>query len=198
MKLFITYNLFTNRQFVMLATLSAFISSAYATTLHEDFEGIGGSISAGNGVSNFNVGTANFTGGMSGVAGIFELYNSGSHAWMVKGGETGTIQLGPNTTEVSFYAKAFSGADGTSVITAFDEADNILKTLTVEASNPFTLFSILGAIDRIEFVNNDSSNMRMNSLDDFSVTSVPIPAAFWLFGTAILSLIGASKEKFSA
>lgn len=198
MKLFMAFSFFKIRQFVMLVTLTVFISSTYATTVDEGFENIGGSIGAGNGVSDFNVGTARFSGGMSGVAGIFELYNSGSHAWMVKGGETGIIQLSPNTTDVSFYAKAFSGADGTSVITAFDEAENILKTLTLEASNPFTLFSVSGAINRIEFVNNDSSNMRMNSLDDFSVTSVPIPAAFWLFGTAIIGLIGTSKKKFTA
>lgn len=30
----------------------------------------------------------------------------------------------------------------------------------------------------------------MNALDDFSVAAVPVPAAFWLFGTALLGATG--------
>jgi hypothetical protein len=143
----------------------------------------------GAGETNFNVGTANFSGGVSGIARIGELYNSGSHAWMVKGGDTGIIQLGPDTTEVSFYAKAFSGADGDSIITAFDSANNELKTMTISPSDLFKKFTVTGLIDRIEYANNDSDNTRMNSLDDFSVTAIPVPGAFWLFSTALLGIV---------
>ncbi len=194
MKLLISYGRYTLKTMLILAALGAFSSSAFAITVHEDFEGIGGFLDQGQGVSNFDVGTANFSGGMSGIAKIGELYKSGRHAWMVKGGETGTIQFGMNTTEVSFYAKAFSGADGSSVVTAFDKAGNTLQSLILEAANPFTKFTVSGLVYRITFVNNDSDNTRMNSLDDFSVTTVPIPAAFWLFGAAILGVMRFSRK----
>lgn len=193
MKLVILPSLYSVKRFLTLISLGIFVSTASAVTVPaEDFENIGGFIGDGLGLTNFNVGTANFSGGVSGVARIFELYNSGNHAWMVFGGDTGIIQLGANTTEVSFYVKAFSGADGDSVITAFDSAGTELKKMTIApsaASDPFTEFIVTGLVDRIEYTNNDSNNTRMNSLDDFSVTTIPVPAAFWLFGTAILGVI---------
>ena len=166
MNLVISHSLTSIKRYVVLFTLGVFTSTVSATAVFEDFENIGGFI-PGNGVTNFNVGTANFTGGVSGVAGIPELYHSGTHAWMVKGGDTGIIQFGPNTTEISFYAKALSNADNSSVITAFDSANNVIDTLTLTASDPFSKFTVTGLINRIEFTNNDSDGTRMNSLDDF-------------------------------
>ena len=196
MKLVISHSLNSIKRFVLLVTLGVFTSPASAIAVFDDFENIGGFI-PGSGETNFNIGTANFTGGVSGIARIPELYKSGNHAWMVKGRETGIIQFGPNTTEVSFYAKAFSGADNSSVITAFDNANNVIDSLTLTASGPFTKFTATGLINRIEFFNNDSDGTRMNSLDDFSVTTVPVPGAFWLFGTAILGVVGYSKKSIS-
>ena len=183
----------TSKWFVILISLLGFTVPVSAATLFEDFEGIGGLLPNGNGKAIFSVGAANFSGGVSGVAGIRELYKSGTHAWMVNGGNTGTIQFGPNVTEVSFYAKAYSLADNTSVITAFDGANNLLASLILNSTDPFTKFTVTGLIDRIEFVNNDSDSSRMNALDDFSVTTVPIPAAFWLFGTALLATFRLSR-----
>lgn len=197
MKLVILPCLYSIKRFLTLIALGIFVSTASAVTVpDEDFENIGGLIGNGLGVTNFNVGTASFSGGVSGIARIFELYNSGNHAWMVFGGETGTIQLGPNTTGVSFYVKAFSGADEDSIITAFDGTNSVLKTMSVSRFDPsFAKFTVTGLIDRIEYTNNDSDNSRMNSLDDFSVTTVPVPAAFWLFGTAILGIIRLQKRR---
>jgi len=196
MKLFISNIRYTIKQCTMLAALSVFSTSVFAITINENFEEIGGFLDEGNGIANFNIGNANFSGGMSGIARIGELYKSGNHAWMVKGGETGIIQFGANTTEVSFFAKAFSEADGTSVITAFDSAEQIIDSLTLTGADRFTQFTVSGLIDRIEFVNNDSDNARMNSLDDFSVTTVPIPATFWLFATAVLGAMRYTKKAF--
>jgi hypothetical protein len=184
-----------------LVTLLAFFgltSTASAVTLSEDFENIGGFLTDGAGISDFNVGAAHFTGGVSGIGRIPELYSSGKHAWMVKGGQTGVIQFGADVTEVSFHAKAFSQAEGSSVITAFDDTGNIIETITLNNTDPFQKVAISGAIDRIEFVNNDSDINRMNSLDDFSMTSVPLPPALGLFGTALLAIAGFSKKATSA
>jgi len=181
-------------RFVVLLAFLGFTSIASAATISEDFEDIGSFLSDGDGVTDFNVGTARFTGGVSGIARIPELYQSGNHAWMVNGGQTGTIQFGPDVTEVSFYAKAFSEADGPSELTAFDGANNIIETITLNTTDPFQKITIGGSIDRIEFVNNDSDINRMNSLDDFSVTIIPVPPALGLFGTALLAIVGFSKK----
>lgn len=179
----------------MLIILAAFTPSAFAVTIFEDFETIGGFLVDGDGVTDFNVGTANFSGGVSGIARIPDLYHSGRHAWMVNGGETGVIQFGANTTEVSFYARAFSGADEDSIINVFDDADEIIDSLILTNTDPFTKLTVSGLINRIEFINNDSNSAQMNSLDDFSVTTVPVPGAFWLFGTAMLGFMRFSKQK---
>ncbi len=74
--------------------------------------------------TDFSIGsgdvTATFTGGFSGVAGILELYRSGTHAWMVRESNTGEIQFETNAATVDFFARARSTADGPSVLTAFD------------------------------------------------------------------------------
>lgn len=166
----------------------------HANTYSTNFEAIGGSVFSGAAVTEFSVGPATFTGGMSGVAFIGELYRSGSHAWMVKGGETGVINFAPGEYSVSFYANAFSGSDGITEIRAFAVEDQLLASLDLLPGDPFTRFSVTGLIDRIEFRNLDSANTRMNALDDFSVTSVPLPAAVWLFGASIAGWAGWSRR----
>lgn len=181
------------QRLVVLISFFVFAASVSATTIIDDFEGIGGVLP--NGETEFSIGPATFSGGISGIAGIRELYNSGNHAWMIKGGQTGIIQFGPNVIEASFYARTSSAADASSIITAFDAADNTLESLTLNPGDSFVKFSVSGLIDRIEYVNNDSDSNRMNALDDFSITVVPVPAAIWFFGTALLSTFGFSRLK---
>jgi|GEM_PF-5624563 len=181
---------------IVIALLLGLVSSSVsANTYATDFETVGGSVFSGGAVTEFSIGPAAFSGGMSGVAGIGELYRSGSHAWMVKGGETGIIQFQPGQYEVSFFAKAFSGSDGNTEIRAFDAGSKLLAALDVLPSDPFSLFSVTGAIDRIEFRNLDSANTRMNGLDDFSVAAVPLPAAAWLFGASLAGWSGLSRRQ---
>jgi hypothetical protein len=168
---------------------------ALASTYSEDFEALGGFITDGNAATDFKIGPARFTDGMSGIARIPELYHSGNHAWMVKGGGTGIIQFDPGNFNVSFYAKAFSGSDGDTKITAFDQSNNVINSLTLNSANPFTKFAVSGLLGRIEFTNNDSANSRMNALDDFKVNAVPVPAAIWLFSSALLGVTGISRAR---
>ncbi|MGR8930467.1 MAG: hypothetical protein ACU836_07490 [Gammaproteobacteria bacterium] len=180
---------------VVFVTLMFFATNTvFASTFSTDFEDIGGFIPNGEGNTDFNVGPAHFIGGISGVAGVFELYRSGTHAWMVDGGETGIIEFSPGQYVVSFFAKAYSGSDGDTVINAFDTSDNMLASLTLTSQDPFTPFIVSGALDRIEFINNDSDDSRMNTLDDFSLTTVPVPAAIWLFASALVSIVGWSRQ----
>lgn len=179
---------------LVIAALGFHANAAYASTYSEDFEAIGGFVADGNAVTDFKVGPAQFTGGLSGVARIPELYKSGNHAWMVRGGDTGTILFDSGFLNVSFYAKAFSGADAGTTVTAFDVNNNILNSLILNSGDPFTRFMVSGQLGRIEIANNDSDNARFNSVDDFQVNNVPVPAAIWLFASAMLGLFGANRK----
>ena len=126
--------------------------------------------------TEFSIGTgdvtATFTGGFSGVAGILELYRSGTHAWMVRENNTGEIQFETNAAIVEFYARTLSTANGTSVLTAFDSQGQILDSVTLNPGDPFQLVSFTGSIARIEFVNNATCANCMNSIDDFGFSPV--------------------------
>jgi len=182
---------------VIAMLLGLVSSSVFANTYSTDFEDIGGFVFSGGAVTEFSVGPAQFAGGMSGVAGIGELYRTGTHAWMVKGGETGMISFAPGEYSVSFYANAFSGSDGNTEIRAFDAENNVLAGMDLLPSDPFMLFSVIGRVDRIEFRNLDSANTRMNALDDFSVTAVPLPAAVWMLGASLAGWAGFSRRRLA-
>jgi hypothetical protein len=137
--------------------------------IFEDFESINS--------DDFSVGSdgveAHFTDGFSAQAGISELYNSGTHAWMVNPGETGQIEFATNTAVVEFFARTRSTANGTSVLTAFDEQDNqVGDSIILNPGDRFEIFSFTGSIRRIEFTNNADSSCSdcMNSIDDFGFT----------------------------
>lgn len=179
---------------LVIAALGFLASTGYASTYTEDFEAIGGFVADGNAVTDFKVGPAQFTGGLSGVARIPELYKSGNHAWMVRGGDTGTIMFDSGFLNVSFYAKVFSGADAGTTITTFDINNNILNSLILNSGDPFTRFMVSGQLGHIEIANNDSDNARFNAVDDFQVNNVPVPAAAWLFMSAMLGLFGVNRK----
>jgi len=154
-----------------LATLALMLGMQSGTTMaapedqdvFTDFETIDS--------TNFSIGTgdvtATFSGGFSGVAGILELYRSGTHAWMVNESNTGEIQFETNAAIVEFYARTLSTANGTSVLTAFDSQGQVVDSVTLNPGDPFQLVSFNGSIARIEFVNNATCANCMNSIDDF-------------------------------
>jgi len=160
-----------------------------------DFESI--NTSAGE---LFSIGTspesATFNGdGFSGVAGIGELYRSGNHAWMINPGGTGVVEFETNAATVEFWTRIRSGADGSSVYTAFDDAGQVVDTLTIDTPGAFQLVSFNGDIDRIEIVNNATTagDRLMNSIDDFGYTAVPEPSTLLLGLGAYVALL--SKQR---
>jgi len=128
--------------------------------------------------TDFSIGsgdvTATFTGGFSGVAGILELYRSGTHAWMVRESNTGEIQFETNAATVDFFSRARSTADGPSVLTAFDSQGQVVDSVTLNPGDPFEEVIFTGSIARIEFANNASEGCAdcMNSIDDFGFSPV--------------------------
>lgn len=162
-----------------------------------DFETINTSVG-----EEFSIGTspeaATFGGdGFSGVAGIGELYFSGVRAWMINPGGTGTIDFETNAATVEFWTRLRTGADGSSVYTAYDDADQVIDTQTISTPGAFQLLSFSGNIDRIEIVNNATmaGDRLMNSIDNFGYTTVPEPSSLMLGLAAFASAIVARRKR---
>lgn len=158
----------TNSKGARLIGIIAFgflASTAYYSTYTEDFEDIGG---------------------FSGITRIPGLDKSGNRAWMARGDEAGMIQFDPGFLNVSFYAKAFSGADASTTIIAFDINND---SLILNSGDPFSRFMVSGQLGRIEIANHDSDNARFNAVDDVQVNNVPLPTAIWLFASALLGFV---------
>lgn len=168
------------------------LASAAALAVFDDFERIN--------ATDFLIGTApdtaHFRGGFSGVAGIPELYLSGSHAWMVNPGHSGEITFETRAAEVAFHARTRSTADDVSILRAFDEQGvQVGEQITLHPGDPFRQVILSGSIARIVFENTASCDTCMNALDDFGFSPVPIPAAAWLFGSSLLALAGFSARQ---
>jgi hypothetical protein len=62
-----------------------------------------------------------------------------------------------------------------------------------------TWLDLLSNVDalqiRIEMVDNDSGPRDVTGLDNIQLSSVPIPATVWLFGSGLLGLVGMARRK---
>ena len=131
----------------------------------------------------------------SGSIGNAALYhNDGFFSWMVDGGGAGVIDFEVNAAVVEFFAKANPGLSPgeTTVITALDDLNQQLDSVTVTPGEDWRLVSFVGDIDHVEVVNNALSTgpAAYNGIDDFGYTPVPEPQdALWvaLIALAILS-----------
>ena len=95
---------------VLLVFSKCSLASATHLTWNTNFDTINSNL--------FSIGvfseTATFSGDvMSAFGSIFELYHSGSRAWMVNQSGTGTIQFETNASEADFYARTRSLTSGT-------------------------------------------------------------------------------------
>lgn len=105
-------------------------------------------------------------GSASSTVGDFQMKNVGAN-WLL-------------TNKVSFTADAFLLTDVTTII--------------LDANN----FSLYG---NVKFANSISASFFQGRVGDtigtftFSTASVPVPAAFWMFGSAFLGLLGLAHRK---
>jgi hypothetical protein len=95
---------------------------------------------------------------------------------------------------------------GLTTFEAYDALDILLDTLTLNIADAFvtgetaedTFFGIThsGGISRI-FISNSSGGIEVDHLQygGGDVSVIPIPAAVWLFGTALIGLVGFSKRR---
>ena len=180
---------------------SAALAAPEDQDVFENFDGITPNTEVG---VPFDVGvtpnTATFSGdGFAGVANIGELYFSGIRAWMVNPSGTGVVTFETNAAVVEFWTRLRTGANGSSVYTAYDDNDQVINAVTINTPGPFQLVSFTGDIDRIEVVNNATGNGQMNSIDDFGFTPVPEPATAVMLGLIALAALREprSRERIS-
>lgn len=133
-------------------------------------------------------GTATLAGdAFAGKVGQLALYHSGSRAWMVTAGGTGTIAFETNAGRIEFWALANPNASGTTVITAFDDLDAVIgNAVTLIPGEDWLLVSFSGSIDRIDVINNDGS--QLNGIDDFGFTPIPEPGTSAMLSLGLLAL----------
>ncbi len=135
---------------------------------------------------------------------------------------TNTTYAGLSMTDGDFFAKKFGGTDGNDpdwfklTITGKDAQQNATGTVDfyladfrfadnqqdyIVDSWAWVDLSALGAINSIEFAlsSSDVGSFGMNTpgyfaLDKLEVSAVPVPAAAWLMGSALLGLFGYRKK----
>ena len=135
--------------------------------------------------ASFSIGSspekATFGGdGFAGAVGNFSLYNSGVRAWMIVENGTGSVDFETNAATVEFMTRLIDGANGSSVYTAYDDANQVIDSVTIDTPGAFQLVSFTGNIDRLEIVNNATGAGQMNSIDDFGFTAIPEPSSLVL------------------
>jgi hypothetical protein len=127
--------------------------------------------------SDFTLGappnSANFTGGVSQSVGNFSLYHSGTRAWMVASGGTGTIQFERPASLTRLWTRdSATTVDG--LVTLWGEDDQVLGTLdVVSASWTFVDFTGMGLVDRITLENVNGTAGSWTVIDDFAATILP-------------------------
>jgi hypothetical protein len=73
--------------------------------------------------------------------------------------------------------------------------------MTISDFENFTaIFEATGSstLLRITDQSNNGGSSFDTMLDNFSVTAIPVPAAFWLFGSGLLGLVGIARRKKAA
>ncbi len=178
------------KTFLSVTLLAPAISLASPQDLDffEDFEGFSPNTTVGDPIL---LGTspnraALTDNSFAGVIGDGSLYHSGIRSWMVLEHSVAFIDFFENNAStVEFFIKTHPLANGDTVVTAFDDADQAIGapiTISAGFSDPtdprgrgFTLLALSGDIDHIT-IDNRASNF-MNALDDFGFTNVPEPAA---------------------
>lgn len=108
---------------------------------------------------------------------------------MVMENSLGRVDFDLNAAEVEFFARTHPDADGNTVISAFDDANNqIGSDVTLTPGDGFALVSFSGSIDHI-LVDNQATNI-MNAVDDFGFTAIPEPSTLLLGSVALMALLG--------
>jgi len=98
--------------------------------------------------------------------------------------------------ELSFAARKRQNSTEQFSVSVGD-LDNAINSHVVGSWTEFSyIFEAANKLSTLQFTSLDPfGDTTGNLLDDISVSPVPVPAAVWLFGTALLGLVGFSRRK---
>ena len=114
----------------------------------------------------------------------YTVHNDAELSWPPDRMTIGASADFPGYDDVSFTMELWS-SDGDAFSTA---------ALPTEPLN-LDVFDIR-ATGSLSFINPNNPNVRSDiNFDVVSITGVPIPAAFWLFGSGLLGIIGVARRK---
>lgn len=173
---------FPNLSFLILLGASVPLQAGMLNTNFE-FNDTGGSFT----LTNDSGDSATFSGGEAKTIGVFSLYRSGTHAWMVAPETAATVDLSPSARELTVFLR--NQSSGTrSTLELLDENGGILATFTGSSADWLEVNvseASLGApVAQIILRNQGSEGYAV--LDDFSFSAAetttgqkledPIPA----------------------
>ena len=187
----------------MCMLIASFVFSATATAITVDFDSAtvadtaDGYVDQGVAFNYSGTGTNYFS-----EFGPVLPSPSGSNALTMTGGDNN-----------SFWTASFAGlansisvdlgdnaADADRVfLSIFDSADNLISTVTQDLASSFVgmvTLSLVGSnIAYATFGTTGDLGLGGIYADNFTVSAVPVPAAAWLFGSALLGFFGFSRRK---
>lgn len=165
----------------------------------------------GNPRTSFN---GNSSGSGPAGAGIDDA-NSGNTLTSQSNGSTVIFDFSTNIRDLQFFAIDIEAGSVTEVFSAevFDVDGNSLNSITLTGGDTGTGDGLLSLVDfstgfagsdlirRLKFSAITAPSINPGyAVDNFSysISEVPVPAAVWLFGTALIGLVGFSKRKKAA
>jgi hypothetical protein len=103
------------------------------------------------------------------------------------------ISFNSLVSNLSFVTSGWD--DGDSVSASIYDASNSLLATIIITSNTLVDFSTYTGISRLFLDDNSSGYGIAYDQFNFNTTTVPVPAAVWLFGSGLLGMIGFSRRK---
>jgi len=97
---------------------------------------------------------------------------------------------------VSAFGMVWGAANPDWTVDLYDSSDNLLESLAFiggDSTASYTEFygASINGISRVELATTTQDWVKIDNFE--YVSSVPIPAAFWLFGSGLLGLIGMAR-----
>jgi hypothetical protein len=156
-------------------------SGGYSTTV----DGIGVTVSAPNeGLGYFNLD------GIGVKTGFFNLRG-------IQQGETLQVSFSQEVTIGSLTFRQWEGPDRVQLSSAGGNLDLNADTAAFNSSETFGL-ATLGGINSFTLKGDSALTVAfLAGLNDVQVSQVPLPAAVWLFGSAVLGLAGVARRRRS-
>lgn len=109
------------------------------------------------------------------------------------------LEFGTGVSDSQLFLDAELGA-GTPTLASFRVQDDGFAFFGVRSGG--VLYEILQGLQIRDFnggiLDNATNDYVLANSYDISVNAVPVPAAFWLFGTALVGLIGFGKRKLKS